>query len=89
MADLDQVLQRLDRIEGKLDARAEAEHEHGKQLALLDKRVSSLEAADVERKAAEKQVTLWQGGLGLLGGLAMLIGAIAALAKVMGWGNHS
>ena len=87
MADLDQVLQRLDRIEGKLDARAEAEHEHGKQLALLDKRVSSLEAADLKRQESDRQVTLWQGGLALLGGLAMLLGAIAAVAKVFGWGS--
>lgn len=87
MADLDQVLQRLDRIEGKLDACAEAEHEHGKQLALLDKRVSSLEAADLKRQESDRQVTLWQGGLALLGGLAMLLGAIAAVAKVFGLGS--
>lgn len=87
MADLDQVLQRLDRIEGKLDARAEAEHEDELQLALLDKRVSSLEATDLKRQESDRQVTLWQGGLALLGGLAMLFGAIAAVAKVFGLGS--
>lgn len=87
MAELAQVLARLDRIEGKLDTAVATKAEHDKAIALLDKRIQTLEAADVERKATEKQVTLWQGALGLLGGLSLLFGTFAALAKVMGWGS--
>lgn len=83
MTELEQVLSRLDRIEGKIDAVTVVKAEHDTALALLAQRVAALEARAVEDKAASEQVTKWQGGLALLGGLAMLVGAIAALVKVV------